>query len=200
MRECDVSPTVRVVRKGCLVRRGDAVERASSTVTLVEAGTHKIVVDTGDVGDRSDIVRAFEEIEIPLQSIDMVVNTHLHRDHFGGNELFKNARFYAHDKEDPPAGVVRVFNETVLTPGANVVPTPGHTKGSVSVFVQGRRRYAICGDALPTKGNYDSHIPPSVNIDPRLALRSMDAIVAWSDVVVPGHDSLFEIARRNNKA
>ena len=200
MKKCEVAPTVRVVRDGYVIRKNGTVKRASSTVALVEAGDHKIVVDTGDVGEREDLVRAFEGIGTTLQSIDIVVNTHLHRDHFGGNELFENARFYAHEREDPPVSVVKVYSETILAQGVSIVPTPGHTKGSVSVFVEGRRRYAICGDALPTRANYDNHTPPSVNIDPRLALRSMDAIVSWTDVVVPGHDSLFEIARRNNKA
>jgi glyoxylase-like metal-dependent hydrolase (beta-lactamase superfamily II) len=200
MKGCDSLPTVRVVKTGYLVRKGEIVERSSSTVSLVEAGHHKIVVDTGDIGESEDLPRAFEEIGTPLRAIDMVVNTHLHRDHIGGNELFENARVYAHELEEPPVLAVRVAGEVTLSPGVAIVHTPGHTKGSVSVFVHGRRRYAICGDALPTKGNYDSHTPPSINIDPRLALRSMDAITEWSDVVVPGHDSLFEVVRRNNKA
>ena len=200
MIECDALPTVRVIRKGYLSKKGETILRSSSTVSLVESGSHRIVVDTGDYDEREEVTQAFEAAGAPLHSVNMVVNTHLHHDHVGGNELFPNARVFAHVLEEPPVGTVRVSSETALTPGVLIVPTPGHTSGSISVFVQGRRRYAICGDALPTRANYDNHTPPSLNIDSKLALRTVDAILAWADIVVPGHDSLFEVVRRYNKA
>ncbi len=195
MSECESSPTVRVVKKGRLIRDGERIVEASSTISLVEAGKHRIVVDTGDIADHEETIRAFESIDVSFASVEAIINTHYHRDHIGGNDLFTNARTYAHQLEEPPAGTVRLTREMVIIPGVTVVPTPGHTQGSVSVFVEGRRKCAISGDAIPTKANYEAHVPPFVNIDPKLALKSMEAILAWADVVVPGHDALFEVLR-----
>jgi len=81
----------------------------------------------------------------------------------------------------------------ILFPGVEVVHTPGHTAGSVTVFVRAEKRYAICGDAIPTKANYDSHVPPFIAIDKNLATKSMDAIIASADTIIPGHDAPFDI-------
>jgi len=185
-----------MVRSGTLVRDGQIVKTASSTVSLIELGKHRIVVDSGAFDEREMLREAFEAMGVLVESVEVVVNTHLHRDHVGGNDLFENARLYAHELEDPPIGTTRLSGEITLFPGVVVVPTPGHSKGSMSVFVEGRQRYALCGDALPTKGNYENHVPPFINIDPKLALRSLDEIIAWADVVIPGHDALFEIQRK----
>ena len=76
-----------------------------------------------------------------------------------------------------------------------MVHTPGHTPGSISVFVEAGLRYAIAGDALPTHENYLNWVPPGLNCDPDLALASMKEIVAFADIVVPGHGAPFRIDR-----
>ena len=199
MTSCNGRPTVRIVRAGYLVRKGGQVEKSSSTVSLIEYGGSRMVVDTGAMDERDELERAFDAIEVPLESIDAVVNTHLHHDHCAGNDLFVNAKYFAHELEEPPLGTVRLSGETTIVPGVAVIPTPGHTRGSVSVFVEGRRKYAIAGDAIPTKGNFDSHTPPSLHFDRNLAVKSMNAILSWAEVVVPGHDAIFEVLRRDNK-
>ncbi|OGS42222.1 MAG: hypothetical protein A3K67_02475 [Euryarchaeota archaeon RBG_16_62_10] len=184
---------VRIVLEGHLVRDGARVVDASSTVTLVEAAGMKILVDSGKASERKALLRSISGLGVDPDDINIVVNTHLHADHCGGNDLFASAKVYAHAAENPPAGSIRVAQEMVLARNVALVPTPGHTLGCLSVFVRADRKYAIAGDALPTKENYDAHAPPSVNVDPRLALRSMDAIVAFADVVVPGHGGPFEV-------
>lgn len=188
-----IGTKVRVVLEGYLVREGNVVVDASSTVALIEASDKRIVVDTGKPSVRASLTESLAGLGVAPDEVNIVVNTHLHIDHCGCNNLFGSAKYYAHASESPSVRTTRISGETSLAPGVSIVPTPGHTAGCVSVFVSAERRYAIAGDALPTKGNYDSHTPPSTNIDPRLALRSMDAISSWAEVVVPGHGGPFEV-------
>jgi len=185
-------PSVKVLCEGFIVREGTRVVDASSTVTLVSASGNNILVDTGAPHRRGAMISALGGSNLSPSNIAVVVNTHLHRDHCGNNGLFEHSRFYAHKDESPPIGTVRVGEKTILAPGVALVPTPGHTSGSVTVFVESDLRYAICGDAVPTKANYDSRVPPAMNIDPKLALMSLDVIGSWADIIVPGHGPPFE--------
>jgi N-acyl homoserine lactone hydrolase len=189
-------PKVRVVREGSLVREGATNLDASSTVTLVEVSGQRLVVDTGSPGNFGSLSASFEEMEIPPGSVKFVVNTHLHSDHIGGNGLFANARIVAHALESPPIGSVRVTERFQLLPHIEVVPTPGHSAGSISVFVSADKNIAICGDAIPTRENYEEHVPPSINVNPALAIRSLDMIVAWAKVIIPGHGTSFEVSTK----
>jgi N-acyl homoserine lactone hydrolase len=186
-------PSLYVLVEGSIVRDGDRIVDASSSSVLVESAGRRIVVDTCARGFRSALVEALYALGLEGGEIDVVVNTHLHSDHSGGNDLFRGARFYAHRLESPATHFVKPVDGTVLAPGVSIVETPGHTLGSISVLVEGERRYAVAGDALPTKGNYESHVPPGVNVDPRLALASMDRLLSWADVVVPGHGAPFDV-------
>jgi len=69
----------------------------------------------------------------------------------------------------------------------------------MSVFVESDRKYAIVGDAIPTFENVRRWVPPGIVSDADDALRSMKKIVAYADVVVPGHDTPFEVDRRNDR-
>ncbi len=187
---------VRVIMDGRLKRSGIAILEASSTVVLVASSGKKVIVDTGSPLDLDSLRGALRSISLDPDDVDIVVNTHLHLDHIGGNELFRRTKFYAHALEFPPLGTTRVADELVLLPGVLLLPTPGHTAGSISVLVNADRRYAICGDAIPTKANLDSMVPPKMNINPKLALRSMEVLRSSADVIIPGHGPQFEVEGR----
>jgi glyoxylase-like metal-dependent hydrolase (beta-lactamase superfamily II) len=182
-----------VIRDGSLVREGSAVLDASSSVTLVEASGQRLVVDTGSPRNIDSLSEAFKKMGIPPGSVKFVVNTHFHSDHIGGNGIFANSRIVAHALESPPIGSMRVTERVRLLPHIEVVPTPGHSAGSISVFVSGDKNIAICGDAIPTRENYEKHVPPSININPALAIKSLDMIIGWAKVIIPGHGTLFEV-------
>ena len=184
-------PKVRLVRKGSLVRKGDVVVDASSSITLIQAGGKHIIVDTGSPSDSEKLLFDLKSMMLQPKDVDIVINTHLHIDHIGCNDLFENARVYAHELEEPPVGNVRLAGAITLLPGVEIIPTPGHTRGSISVFVASDRRYAICGDAIPTKANYETHVPPFVAFDKDLARKSMDMVLEWAEMIIPGHDEPF---------
>lgn len=188
--------SVRVLLDGCLTRNGNTILDASSTVTMVVSSGKKVIVDTGSPMELGRLQEALRDARVDPDAVEIVVNTHLHLDHIGGNGLFRNARFYAHRLEFPPVGTTVVADELCLLPGVRLLPTPGHTAGSMSVMVHADRRYAICGDAIPTKANLDSGVPPLININPWLAIKSMEVLGSHADVIVPGHGPPFEVARR----
>src|SRR5688500_7602444 len=91
--------------------------------------------------------------DFDLAGIDIVVNTHLHFDHCGGNHLFAGRPIYvqhlelddARSKDDytirewvdaPGVRYVPVDGELELLPRLRLVPAPGHTRGLQVVVVE----------------------------------------------------------------
>jgi N-acyl homoserine lactone hydrolase len=187
------SSDIRVLREGHIIRDGARIVDASSTVTSIDSGEALIIVDTGAPSGVGELTDALAKANISPEEVDLLINTHLHMDHCGCNHLFVNARCYAHRLEDPPVGTLSAEEGTVLDEGVMVIETPGHTKGSVSVLVRSDADYLVCGDALPTKANYETMSPPAVHMDRRLAISSMERIIDLADIVVPGHDAPFRV-------
>lgn len=156
---------------------------------------HVIVVDTSSDFMRSPIKSAFKQIgKIFPDDVDMVVLTHCHTDHIGNVSLFKNATVYVHEGEEctiPNAKIVK--EDTEIAKGVRLVHTPGHSDGSMSVFVEADRRYAIVGDAAPLKDNFTKRIIPALHTDAEAARASLEKIAEWADVIVPGHDKPFKV-------
>ncbi|MBR2254978.1 MAG: MBL fold metallo-hydrolase [Candidatus Methanomethylophilaceae archaeon] len=167
-----------------------------STSSLIRTDDgHVIVVDTSSDFMRSPIKSAFKQIgKIFPDDVDMVVLTHCHTDHIGNVSLFKNAAVYVHEGEEctiPNAKIVK--EDTEIAKGVRLVHTPGHSDGSMSVFVEADRRYAIVGDAAPLKDNFTKRIIPALHTDAEAARASLEKIAEWADVVVPGHDKPFKV-------
>ena len=152
-----------------------------------------MIVDTGARSRMTELTEALAKADISPRDVDAVVNTHLHMDHCGCNDMFASARLFAHRLEEPPLGTVKVEEGSVLAGGVSVIETPGHTAGSISVLVRSDVDYLICGDALPTRANYESMSPPAVHIDRRLAISSMERVIETAEMVVPGHDAPFKV-------
>ena len=167
-----------------------------STSSLIRTDDgHVSVVDTSSDFMRSPIKSAFKQIgKIFPDDVDMVVLTHCHTDHIGNVSLFKNATVYVHEGEEctiPNAKIVK--EDTEIAKGVRLVHTPGHSDGSMSVFVEADRRYAIVGDAAPLKDNFTKRIIPALHTDAEAARASLEKIAEWADVIVPGHDKPFKV-------
>jgi N-acyl homoserine lactone hydrolase len=189
------SNVVEVLCSGSIRKEGDVVLEAHSSSSLIRSDTWNIVVDTSSLEYRDRVLAALGRMGLDPADVDIVVNTHLHHDHCSNNDLFRNAALMAHSREGPGSGYRKIENDLEVCPGVYLVHTPGHTPGSISVFVETGLRYVIAGDALPTRDNYLKWVPPGLNYDPDLALASMKEIVAFADVIVPGHGGPFRIDR-----
>ncbi len=60
------------------------------TAAVIESGDHLIIVDTGYAG-KTDLFTRLEEMEFGPLDFDLVINTHVHPDHTGNNDVFTNA-------------------------------------------------------------------------------------------------------------
>ncbi len=170
---------------------GKIIEAYSSSV-LIRTDERMIVVDTSTRSMLPAIKASFKQIGVFPKDVDTVVLTHSHFDHIENNDMFENARILIHpDEQSEVAGSKPIEAGADLIPGVSIVHTPGHTSGSISVFVKADKNYAIAGDALPRYGNYVKMAPPAFHTDKEAALESIKLIIRYADVIIPGHDPPF---------
>jgi N-acyl homoserine lactone hydrolase len=161
-------PTVAAVLVSELLAEGN---RMPVYVHVIDHPEARVLVDTG-MTELHPAVADMDPLLVPLSAqddfdldgIDIVVNTHLHFDHCGGNHLFSGRPIYvqgielddARSEDDytirewvdaPGVQYVPVDGALELLPGIRLVPTPGHTRGSQVVVVDtGGQPVVICGD------------------------------------------------------
>jgi N-acyl homoserine lactone hydrolase len=154
-------------------------ERMPVNVHVIDHPDGRVLVDTGmtelhpAVADMDPRLRPLNEQDVDLAGIDIVVNTHLHFDHCGGNHLFAGKPIYVQRQElddarieddytirewvdAPGVEYVPVDGELELLPGIRLVPAPGHTRGIQVVVVEtGGRPVVIAGDVAVWFGELD---------------------------------------------
>lgn len=165
--------------------------RASSTITLVQDGKEKIIVDTGNLSDEKKILKALARLKIKPQDITKVINTHAHRDHIGCNFLFKKAKFIG-GKSIALNDKFTILPRTdfSLTSNIKVVQTPGHTLSDCSVVVNTTKgKVAIVGDLIWKKGGFKSAFVENK----KMYLASQKKILKMADWIVPGHGNIFKV-------
>src|SRR5947209_9856216 len=154
-------------------------ERMPVYVHVIDHPDARVLVDTGitelhpAVADLDPRLRPLSKQNFDLAGIDIVVNTHLHFDHCGGNHLFAGRPIYVQRQElddarsqddytirewvDPPGvNYVAVDGEHELLPGVRLVPAPGHTRGMKMLVVEtGGRPVILGGDVAVRFGELD---------------------------------------------
>jgi hydroxyacylglutathione hydrolase len=172
-----------------------SVSEARSVQRVVHAyivmGERVCLVDTGPAGGEQRICDALARLGKSPEDVDLVVNTHEHPDHIGGNAFFRRSsapRFACHAeavrwietldvqyKERPIYGFYGLAGEPVhihrhlhdgetidLGGGTSlqVIFTPGHSPGSISLFCL-QERALIVGDALQPVDGLPLYVDPS---------------------------------------
>ena len=121
---------------------------------MVEHPGGRILVDTGMIDSTPELDEDWHPTIYPERiprEVALVINTHLHFDHCGGNRLFSGIPIYVQRREleaarEPDytirewvefdgATYVELDGEAEIVPGVRVLPTPGHTPGHQSVLV-----------------------------------------------------------------
>ncbi|MFD7408205.1 MBL fold metallo-hydrolase [Streptomyces sp. NPDC059866] len=175
-----------------------------------------LLVDAAHVGRRPFLWDALAAHGLTADDIDTVVLTHAHWDHVQNIDLFPHATLVLHPDErryahTPHANdwatpawtgllleqlpVREVADGEELIPGVSVIALPGHSPGSIGVVVQTEAgRATITGDALHFAYVARTRRNPLVFWDSDAAARSIDRVLAVSDLIYPGHDRPFRLA------
>ena len=190
---------------------------------------HKIIIDTGihdvqwardnvepgaDLFEGRDTVGAIEHaMGWKPDDVDTVILTHLHYDHCGQADKFKNAKIFvqkkewevAHDNTPTEARfyysklfdkkAVNYFQwemldgDTEIFPGLAVVTTPGHTRGHQSALIN-IAEGVVCfsGDSVNVIENINDNLEPGILIDGLEIYKSYKRIREFATFIIPSHD------------
>jgi N-acyl homoserine lactone hydrolase len=173
-------------------------ERWPVYVHVIDHPDARVLVDTGmtelhpAVADMDPRLVPPSKQAFDVAGIDVVINTHLHFDHCGGNHLFAGKPIYVQRQEledarskdgytirewveAPGVQYVPVDGEHEVLPGLRVVPAPGHTPGMQVVVVEtGGRPIVVGGDVAVRLRELDE---PST--EGQLRVKALDPELVW---------------------
>ena len=175
---------------------------------LILAEERTILVDTGfSDADGDLIIDRLEKAGKKHSDLKLCILTHRHGDHVGGlPKLKKILKFDLMAHELDVAGVKKLTGSEVdrvvkggeLLPdagGIRVLHTPGHTPGSISLFLP-RGKTLIAGDAVLSAGEHLIPSPHYLCSDPEQAKTSVEQLIKMNlgiERVLVGHgDDVYE--------
>ena len=173
-------------------------ERMPVYAHVIDHPDARVLVDTGitelhpAAADLDPRLRPLSKQGFDLAGVDVVVNTHLHFDHCGGNHLFAGRPIYVQRRELDDARSLEdytirewvealgaqyrpVDGELELLPGVRLVPAPGHTAGSQVVVVETGGRPAVIGGDMAV---YFAELDEPRDEGQRL-VRALDPELVW---------------------
>jgi cyclase len=174
----------------------------NSIVLTSEDGSRSIVVDTKMAGAAKKLRKMVTAPDVT------VINTHFHRDHLGGNELYPSAHIiagaYSQEQWKQLAGKNRFPDETVQ-PGQEKVITFGsetlhvrnmgraHTWDDVVVYLE-KRKMLVTGDILFLGKNPVLFSQGGANVASWMSvLDTLQKFYYTTGTVVPGHGPVSDI-------
>ena len=179
-----------------------------------ETTREAIVIDPGD--DVSEIIRILDRYGLTVKTIAI---THAHIDHIGGAEKLRahtGAPVYMHEADKLLAdqlsmqaawlGVAAPKNPGIDTPAkegdviragaieAHVLHTPGHTPGSISLYLPHERKL-IAGDTLFERSIGRTDLPGGDSVQIARSIRAKLYTLPEDTRVFPGHGDTTTISQ-----
>jgi glyoxylase-like metal-dependent hydrolase (beta-lactamase superfamily II) len=172
-------------------------------------------------GGESYIKEKLKELGVYADTIDTVIVSHLHIDHFSAYHLYPNATFYIQRKDieffsgpashfrqvyipapDMPAVMGLAYNNRIryldgdeqIAPGIRAVLIGGHTPGNQVIVVSTQKGdIVLCSDAMFLYANMkeESAGIPANLLDALLGFERLKKLTSSPDNLIPGHDPLI---------
>ena len=191
---------------------------------FIKNAEYSIIVDTGisselytqiskrEIDDFKSIERVFFEKDISIADIDIVILTHLHFDHCGYLNLFKNKPVFVQKNELIYANKMKkkdlnyqydlykntsfkiLDGDSEIVPGINVLLTPGHTPGGQSVLINTENGITAITGFCCVLDNFrpcllhNDLIPLGICYNQKTAISSMNRIIDKSQEIYALHD------------
>ncbi|MDQ3781706.1 MAG: MBL fold metallo-hydrolase [Actinomycetota bacterium] len=162
---------------------------------ILERGGRACIVDTGVAQSEAILEEALAGFDLGWDAVDHIVLTHHHRDHIGSlgaaADLAGGATLYGGEADiasiDAPRELMAVGDGSEVM-GLQVIETPGHTAGSISLLDAGSG-VLIVGDALTGSGGSTvSGSNPQFTDDADQARESVAKLAALSfETILFGH-------------
>lgn len=177
----------------------------ASNVFIIE-DTPTIMIDSG-IGLTTRVVDFVKEKRL---TIDILINTHCHVDHIGGNKFFPDAKIYAHELDAPDIETgskktlwhfgfqapltfpvaKRVKEGDVINTGEyslTVIHTPGHTEGSMSLY-EPEKKILFSGDCVFDMGIGRMDFPTG---NPQQMKQSLEKLLNYDiEKIYAGHGGI----------
>ena len=150
-------------------------------VYLIDCGEKQVLIDSGDDPNVERILQNISNHGFDTRDIELIINTHCHCDHIGGNAEFKKktgcrlAAFkgivdeieaigelilphYAlrrgHKTQPSTIDIPLEKNEIIRigNKGLQIIHTPGHSPGGIMIIIKEERGLSIfTGDTVPCR-------------------------------------------------
>ncbi len=182
-----MAATFRVLHEGYVDDRG-----VCGTVSLVEDGDVRIVVDPGMVAEREEILAPLVSLGLSPEDVTHVFLTHHHPDHTVNAALFPKATvvdfwaaYHGIEWTDHQGDGHRI------SPHVSLILTPGHTHEDATLLVETDDGIVACTH-LWWRADRTPEIDPRA--DDQAALEtSRLRVLEIADIVVPGHGPPFRV-------
>lgn len=157
------------------------------------------------------------------EEIDIVIHTHLHNDHCENDYKCVNARFFIHSKEletihaphpldfryledyideiEANDQIERISADREIVPGIEVIHTPAHTAGGLTVMVSTAAGQAAITGFCVIMENFEPPkeiramemdvIPPGTHVNVYEAYDWMVRVKDRADILIPLHEPCF---------
>jgi glyoxylase-like metal-dependent hydrolase (beta-lactamase superfamily II) len=195
---------------------------AHATTSLIRAGKRKILVDPG-LPAPAISARLNERTGLLPADIDSVFLTNFRPSHRAGLSAFSEAKVFLHEREQQAMleQVERMLSEEIHEPeararmeeelkllrsmhapsdtlvaGVDLFPLFGYTPGNCGLLVAAPATTTlVAGDAVATLDHFlaGQVLPDSFDI--QAAQESFKEIYEIADLIVPGHDNIFQNPR-----
>lgn len=173
------------------------IEDLTSSVTLIRLNEANILVDTGTLAYKDQLINLLADEGLSPKDITHIFNTHFHLDHISNNTVFFNAKQVSeHAIFDLETGKCDIYHDRKLLEDhipseIEFFPTPGHFKDHRSVLYNYEGvNYVVAGDVI--REDIIRGEGFSANGVSQEFYDSMKLIFRKADVIIPGHGRIIK--------